>query len=111
MTPLRKRMLEDLQVRNLSPSTQTNYINYVAKFALYFGKSPDLLGSKEIRTFLLYLTNQGLSYSTINVVAHALRFFYRVTLGQDISDIQIPLAKTERRLPVLLSYEELADFF
>src|SRR6516165_3276211 len=58
MTILRQRMIEDLQMRNLSPHTQTAYIQQVSRFARYFSKSPDRLGPEEIRTYQIYLTNE-----------------------------------------------------
>jgi hypothetical protein len=58
MTPLRQRMLEDLQVRNLSPLTQRAYTEHVSRFARYFHRSPDQLGPEEIRTYLVYLSNE-----------------------------------------------------
>ena len=58
MTPLRQRMLEDLQMRNLSPHTQRAYTERVARFARYFHRSPDQLGPEEIRTYLVYLTTE-----------------------------------------------------
>jgi integrase/recombinase XerD len=61
MTPLRRRMLEDMEMRNLSPNTQKNYLRQVAQFAVHFGKSPDQLGPEEIRTYLLHLVRRDAS--------------------------------------------------
>ena len=58
MTPLRQRMIEDMRVRNLSSNTQRLYVERVAKFAQYFGKSPELLGTEDVRTYQVYLTHQ-----------------------------------------------------
>ena len=81
MTVLRQRMIEDMQVRNLSPHTQATYILHVSLFARHFGKSPELLGPEEIRDYQLYLTNQRkLAPSSIVVTTAALRFLYNVTL-------------------------------
>jgi integrase/recombinase XerD len=58
MTPLRLRMIEDLQVRNLSTNTQTSYLDQVSRFARHFGKSPEDLGPEDIRSYQVYLTNE-----------------------------------------------------
>ena len=65
MTPLRKRMLEDMQIRNLSPHTIDGYLRYVAQFAKYFNTSPELLGPEHIRTYLLHLLNQQVDVSIL----------------------------------------------
>ena len=83
MTPLRQRMIEDLRVRNFSPTTQRAYIYAVAKFAQHFGKSPELLGPEDIRTYQQHLLSKQLAWTTFNVSVCALRFLYRVTLGKD----------------------------
>lgn len=111
MTVLRKRMLDDMRIRNLSPNTQKRYLDRVAAFAGHFGKSPDQLGPEEIRTYQLYLVDKGLSSSTINVTVCALRFLYRVTLRRDWDVERIPLSRRERHLPVVLSPDEVARFF
>ena len=81
MTSLRQRMLEDMQVRRLSPFTQRTYVETVARFARYFDRSPDRLGSEQIRAYQVYLaTERGLATSSLLVAVSALRFLYRVTL-------------------------------
>ena len=81
MSPLRRRMIEDMQIRNLTANTQRVYVAHVARFASHFRQSPELLGPAEIRTYLLYLTQDaGLAASSIIVAVSALRFFFTVTL-------------------------------
>jgi site-specific recombinase XerD len=112
MTALRQRMIEDMQVRNLAPHTQTTYLKEIRRFAHYFGKSPDLLGEKEIRTYQLYLTNQKkLAPSSIAITIAAFRFLYKVTLKRDwdLKDV-IPAPRQPKRLPVVLSREEVLHF-
>jgi hypothetical protein len=84
MTPLRKRMIEDLRVRNYSPRTVQHYTSQVAMFARYFGRSPDQLGPKHIHQYQVYLVSQKkCSWSNFNNAVCALRFLYRVTLRKD----------------------------
>ena len=112
MTPLRQRMLEDMQVRNFSPHTQSAYVLQVSLFARYFGKPPDQLGPEEIRSYQVYLTNEKkLAPSSILLAVGALRFLYKVTLHQDwtMPDI-IPAPKKPQKLPVVLSPEEVLQF-
>src|SRR5262245_39487670 len=84
MTPLRQRMLEDMQVRNLALNTQTSYVQQVSLFARHFNQSPELLGPEDIRSYQVYLTNEKkLSTSSILIAVSALRFLYNVSLKKD----------------------------
>jgi integrase/recombinase XerD len=112
MTILRQRMTEDMQVRNLSPLTQLSYVQQVSLFARHFDKSPSLLGVDEIRSYQIYLANEKkLSPKSIHVAVSALRFLYRVTLKKDwvFEDI-IPTPKAPKKLPIVLSPEEVVLF-
>ena len=81
MSPLRRRMIEDMQIRNLTANTQRVYVAQIVRFACHFRKSPELLGPAEIRAYLLHLAqDRHLSASSIIVTVSALRFFYTVTL-------------------------------
>lgn len=112
MTPLRLRMIEDMRVRNLAPNTQRIYVDRVAKFAKYFGKSPELLGPEEIRTYQVYLsTEKNASPSALNQAVCALRFLYRITLAKTWLIAHIPYAKKPRTLPIVLSRDEVSRFF
>ncbi len=112
MTPLRQRMLEDMQVRNLSPLTQRAYLDHVARFARYFHRSPDQLGPEEIRAYLVYLTNERqLAPSSIIITVAALRFVYTVTLRKRWTvQTVIPAPKEPQRVPVVLSPAEVVQF-
>ena len=80
MTPLRRRMTEDMQVRNFSPHTQNSYVQQVSLFARHFNKSPEVLGPEQIRSYQVYLTNEKkLAPSSILIAIAALRFLYKVT--------------------------------
>jgi len=111
MTPLRQRMLEDLQVRNRSPHTQRIYIDHVARFAKHYGKSPELLGLEELRTYQVYLVHtKRVGWSSFVQSVSALRFLYLVTLQKDWNIQFIAYPKRPRKLPVVLSLEEVSRF-
>lgn len=111
MTPLRRRMLEDMQLRNLSAETQRSYIHYVAQFASYYGTNPEQLGLDDIRNYQLYLIEQRqLSPQSINVFVAAVKFLYTVTLEMPWTDRQFVRLKVPATLPVPLSATEVADF-
>jgi integrase/recombinase XerD len=111
MTRLRQRMVEDMQVRNFSPLTQTVYLQHVSLLARHFGKLPELLGPEEIRTYQVYLTNEKkLATSTIRIAVAALRFLYKVTLKRKWAMEEIPVPKKPQKLPVVMSPEEVAHF-
>jgi integrase/recombinase XerD len=109
MTPLRQRMIEDLQRRNYSQATIQSYIFSVQEFAKCFHKSPDLLGAEEVRQYQLYMMNvKKLASRTVKVRMSALRFFYWKTLKRrDIYFDDLPIPKTPKKLPVVLSPEEV----
>jgi site-specific recombinase XerD len=112
MTPLRQRMREDMQMRNLSPNTQTVYLRAVARFALHYHKPPDQLGVQEVRTYLIHLINERqVAPSTFNLVRCALRFFYTVTLNRAWVLDRIVCQKEPKQLPVVLSSEEVRALF
>ena len=112
MSPLRRRMIEDMQIRNLTLNTQRVYIANIFRFACHFRKSPDLLGPPEIRTYLLHLTRERrLAASSIIVTVSALRFFYTVTLRRPwVIEQDIPTVRRGKKLPVVLSQDEVAGF-
>ena len=112
MSPLRRRMIEDMQIRNLTPNTQRVYVAQVVRFACHFGKSPDLLGPPEIRTYLHHLSQERrLAASSVIVTVSALRFFYHTTLKRPwVVEDDIPAGRQAKKLPVVLSREEVARF-
>ena len=112
MTPLRKRFIEDMQLRGLAPTTQRAYIHYVAEFALYFGKSPEVLDLEAVRQYQLHLLNdRKLSPESINQYLSAVKFLYLQTLEMPWTDEYFPRVMVPRRLPIVLSQEELMTFF
>jgi integrase/recombinase XerD len=111
MTALRRRMIEDMTLRNLAPRTIEVYVERVVTFAKYFNISPKRLGPEHIRGYLLHLIQERhVSWSYFNQSRCALQFLYRVTLGQDwvVEDVVCP--KLPQKLPVVLSLEEVARF-
>ena len=112
MTPLRQRMIEDMQIRNLSPHTQDSYVQQISQFARYFGKSPAELLPEDIRTYQVYLTNEKrLASSSILIAVSAIRFLFKVTLKRewDLGEV-VPTCKKPQRLPTILSPEEVVQF-
>ena len=109
MTPLRQRMLEELQRRNSSPATTRGYILAVKQFAEHFGKSPEQLGAEEVRRFQLYLLkDKKLAPGTVEIRMSALRFLYKKTLKRrDLAYDDLIFPKTPRKLPVVLSPDEV----
>ena len=111
MSPLRRRMIEDMQIRNLTPNTQRVYVEQVVRFARHFRKSPEHLGPAEIRTYLLHLANERrLAASSIIVTVSALRFFYTITLKRPWVIEDIPAGKQAKKLPVVMSQDEVGRF-
>jgi integrase/recombinase XerD len=110
MSPLRRRMIEDMTVRNLSPATQRSYVHAVAKFARFFGRSPEKLDLEDVRAFQVHLVAGGMSWPALNQTVCALRFLYGVTLGRPELPERIAHAREPRTLPVVLSADEVVRF-
>ncbi len=110
LSPLRRRMIEDMSVRNMSPATQRSYISAVSKFSRYFRRSPDKLTLDDVRAFQVHLVSTGISWPGLNQIVCALRFFYGVTLGEAEIPERIPYARQPRKLPVVLSADEIVRF-
>jgi len=112
MTPLRSRMIEDMKLKNLSTRTINAYVSRVGHFARHVGRSPEHLGRNDVRSYLLHLLQEKkVSWSVYNQTLAALRFLYQVTLGRRNVLERIPFPKQPKRLPVVLSPDEVARFF
>jgi integrase/recombinase XerD len=110
VSPLRRRMIEDMTVRNLSPTTQRSYVYYVAALSRFCGRSPDRLDIEDVRAFQVHLVAGAISWSALNQAVCALRFFYGVTLGRPDLPERIPYPRQPQRLPVVLSADEVVRF-
>ena len=108
MTSLRQRMIDDMRLRNYAPRTIDVYVERVRRFAEHFGRSPQTLGPAEIRAYQLFLLeHKGASWAVFNQTVCALRFVYRVSLERKWLVEHIPFPKQEKKLPVVLSREEV----
>jgi integrase/recombinase XerD len=108
MTALRQRMIEDMQLRGLSERTQESYVRAVRQLADYYGKSPALISEEELRQYFLHLTNdRRFSPSSLTVVLCGIKFFYECTLKRHWPTLAIVKPQRERKLPVVLSREEV----
>ncbi|HEX4860184.1 MAG TPA: site-specific integrase [Rhizomicrobium sp.] len=110
ISPLRRRMIEDMTIRNLSPATQRSYLHAVSRFSQYFGRSPDRLGLEDVRAYQVHLASKGVAWGSLNLVVCALRFFYGVTLGEATIPERIAYAREPRKLPTVLSADEVVRF-
>ena len=109
MTPLRKRMLEELQLRNYAECTIERYLEAVQSFAKFFGKSPDQAGAEQIRDYLLHLVQDRKSApNTVQVHRAALKFLFVKTLNQPWFDERVARTRRRPKLPSVLSAEEIA---
>ena len=111
MTPLRRRMTEDMILRNLAPGTINTYTDALP-VSRHFNTSPEGLGPEQVRSYLLHLVQEHhVSWSYYCQVRSALQFLYRVTLGMDWVVEEVACPKVPKRLPVILSPDELVRFF
>jgi site-specific recombinase XerD len=101
-------MLEDMAIRKLAPKTQASYLRAVSNFAAFLGRSPDQASSEELRRYQLHLSTSGMSAPSLNATVTALRFFFAVTLERRELTDRMPFVREPRKLPVVLSPEEVA---
>ena len=112
MTPLREKMIEEMQLRRFSSNTQESYVRSVSGLASHYHKSPDQINSSQLKNYCLFLTNKrNLSWSSINTITAGIRFFYAETLDRKNMSLSIPPRKTPRRLPEIFSRGELLALF
>ena len=110
MSPLRRRMIEDMTIRKLAPKTQQGYIRTVKNFAVFLGRSPDAASFEDVRRYQLHLATSGVGVATLNHAVSTLRFLFKVTLGRSDIVNHTQFVREPRKLPVVLSPEEVARF-
>jgi site-specific recombinase XerD len=108
MSPLRRRMIEDMTIRKFAPKTQHDYVQRVKNFAAFLGRSPETASFEDVRRYQLHLAASGVGVPTRNQNVATLRFFFRVTLGRHAIVAHTTFIREPRKLPVVLSPEELA---
>ena len=110
ISPLRRRMIEDMAIRKLVPKTQHDYVQRVKDFAAFLGRSPATANSEDVRGFRLHLASSGAGTPKINATVSALRFFFNVTLDRPDLAKHLAFMHEPRKVPVVLSPEEVARF-
>src|SRR6266568_380751 len=108
MSPLRRRMIEDMTIRKLGRKTQQNYIQIIKKLAAFLGRSPDTATFEDLRRFQLHVVASGVGAAAINRHVSALRFFFRVTLKRYAIVEHTHFIHEPCKLPVVLSQQEVA---
>jgi site-specific recombinase XerD len=110
MSPLRRRMIEDMTVRKFASKTQRDYVQRVKHFTAFLGRSPDTASFEDVRRYQLHLAASGAGVPTLNQSTATLRFFFRVTLKRADIIEHTTFIHEPRKLPVVLSPEEVARF-
>ena len=110
MSPLRRRMIEDMTIRNFGPKTQHDYVRSVRNLTVFLGRSPDTASNEDVRRFQLHLASDGISAASMNSTVSGLRFFFRVTLGRSNIASHLPFVRQPHKLPIVLSPEEVSRF-
>ena len=110
ISPLRRRMIEDMTIRKFAPKTQHDYVQRVKNFAAFLGRSPDTANFEDLRRYQLHLVASGAGVPTLNQTISTLRFFFKVTLGRPDLVERTAFVHEPRKLPVVLSPEEVARF-
>src|SRR3989442_479260 len=108
MTPLRQRMIEDMQLRGFSARTQECYVAAVRQLARHYHRSPDQLGEEDLRQYFLYLANvKRVARATATIALCGIKFFYEQTLRQQWTTLRFVRPQREKKLPVVLSRKEV----
>jgi integrase/recombinase XerD len=110
ISPLRRRMIDDMAIRKFAAKTQHDYVQRVKDFAAFLGRSPGTAKSEDVRRFRLHLASSGAGTPKINITVAALRFFFKVTLDRPDLTKHLSFINEPRKVPVVLSPEEVARF-
>jgi integrase/recombinase XerD len=110
ISPLRRRMIEDMTVRNFVEKTKNDYVRHVKSLAALLGRSPDTAAPEDLRRFQLHQTEAGVRPPTINGSVAALRFFFTVTLDRPEMARHLTFVHEPRKVPIVMSSEEVARF-
>ena len=108
ISPLRQRMIEDMSLRKLAPRTQSGYLRAIKNFTRFLGRPPDTATAEDLRRYQLHIVERGISNITLNATITALRFFFVVTLDHGELMAKMSSVREPRKLPVILSREEVA---
>jgi site-specific recombinase XerD len=108
ISPLRRRMTEDMTIRGFTMGTQRGYLVAVENFTSFLGRAPDGATAEDLRRYQLHMRSSGASATTMNTAVSALRFFFGVTLGRGDAQVGMTTVREPRKLPVVLSPEEVA---
>ena len=108
ISPLRQRMIEDMSLRKLAPRTQSDYLRAIKNFTRFLGRPPDTATAEDLRRYQLHIVERGISNITLNATITALRFFFVVTLDHGELMAKMSSVREPRKLPVILSREEVA---
>jgi len=112
MTPLRSKMIEDMQLRRFSLNTQESYLRSVTELAKHYNKSPDCINNEQLKEYILFLTNEkNLSWRSVNNKTSGIRFLFEKILNRKDVSLAIPPRKTPRQLPEILGADELVRLF
>ena len=108
ISPLRRRMIEDMTIRKFAAKTQHDYLQRVKNFAAYLGRSPDTANFEDLRRYQLQLAASGAGVPTLNQTISTLRFFFKITLGRPDIVERTAFVHEPSKLPVVLSPEDVA---
>src|SRR5215831_9802415 len=106
ISPLRRRMIEDMTIRKFAPKTHASYIRAVRNFSIFLGRSPDQASAEDLRRYQLHLASSGVAVPSQNATVTALRFFFTVTLGRSEITERMPFVREPRKLPVVIRVEQ-----